>query len=216
MRKILIGVVAGIVLFLGMVFVLGKISNKFDETPKGDFIGLGKSNQLTEEIKNLNQEELEEAAKEYSNLLLEILDLRESYIDSDTIKTAELVTKIDKDIASLDNNPIIDNWETMTLSLARKTCDNDNFLDFILTIALEGNKIGLVNGELIVDILTASKYWNTDHTVKFSQSLTSANKAIADINNETISSKWDEIVACDGICPDKDNLMFDIIGLIAG
>ncbi len=211
-KKLLRGLIIGVVSLLVVVFALGKISNTFSGTPTGNFIKAGQSDQSTEDL----DEELEEAVEEYNNLLLKILDLRQSYISSDIIQTAELVTEIDKDIASLDNNPIMDNWETITLILARKIADNDDFLDFILTVALEGDKIGLAYGDLIVDILTANKYWSTDNTVKFSQSLTSANKAIVGIDNETLSSKWDEIVGCDGSCSDKDNLMFESIRLIVG
>ena len=215
-KKLLRGLIIGVVSLLIIVFVFGKVSNKFgSSTPTGDFLEVEQSNQLTEDLNNLNQEESEKVViEEYNNLLLDILDLRENYIDSNIIQTAELVTEFDKEVASLNNNPISDNWETITLSLAKKTADNDNFLDFILTVALEGDKIGLSDGDLIVDILTANKYWNTDHTVKFSQSLTSSNKAITDISDEALSSKWDEIIECDGSCTDKANLIFEIIRLI--
>lgn len=218
-KNILKGFVIGVVLFLGLIFVLGKLSDRFGTTPIGSFIEVKEGNQIIGNIKNskeINLESEKTVLKGYNNLLLKILDLRESYIDSDIIQTAGLVTEIDDIITSLDNDPVTDNWETITLCLARKTCNDEGFLDFILTIALEGDKIGLSKGDLIVDLLTANKYWNSDNIVKFSYALTATNEAINDINDETLSSKWLDIVECDGGCSDRDELIFDIIRLIVG
>lgn len=210
-KKTLRTLALGVLITLILIFGIGKISDLFGESPTAAFIGLGDSDNDLDGSKEAIEEE---KVIEYNNLLLKVLELRQSHINLDIIQTAELVTEIEDKIDSLENDPITDNWETIALCLAG-TCGDDDFLDFILTITLEGDKIGLTNGKLIVNLLTANKYWNTDNTVKFSQAVTDTNQAIKDLSDETISSKWLEIVECDGSCSDKDTLMFDIIELLA-
>ena len=199
-----------------IIFALSK-SGLFSDTPTGAFIG--SEDRENSEI-NKNQETFDAADKstvekkktEYNNLLMKILELRDAS-KTDPIKQAELVTEIDDVVSLLDNNPVTDQWETTTLCLADKCTDND-FFDLIITIALEGDKEGISYGNLIVNLLTANKYWNTDNVVKFSQAMTSANALITELNDEAITSKWHEIVDCDGGCAEKNELNFEMIKLI--
>lgn len=209
MKNLLRGAVLGMLFLMIIVFALSKSGIFSDNIPSGAFIGIRKN---TEENTQHTQTTTKEIEKEYNNFLLKILELRKAS-KSDKIKQAELVTEIDSIINSLHNKPITDQWETTTLCLASQ-CTDEDFFDLILAIALEGDKAGVTYGNLIVNLLTANKYWNTDNVVKFSQAITKSNKLISNLNNPEITEKWHEIVNCDGICSEKNELNFELIHLI--
>ena len=156
---------------------------------------------------------ISEQSKNYDLLILKVLELREDYASSDLISQAEKVTEIDNLVSFIKSQPIDDSWETTALCIAKNCADTD-FLDFILDISLESGKTGSEKGRLIVNLLTADKYWNTDNTLQFSQALTDTNSEIENFNSEAANAKWKEIVECNGACSQKDQLLFELLKLI--
>lgn len=152
---------------------------------------------------------IEQTRFAYDTLILHILDLRD-IVGKDILKQAELVNIINQDIKKIGSDNIQEQWETTALCLAR-TCADKDFMQLILTVAIEGDRDGYEVGNLMMNILTANKYWGSDNTIRFSESLDKANKQIMALNKEGILDGWKKLVACDGKCPDKNSFTFMVI-----
>ncbi|MEK6964136.1 MAG: hypothetical protein AABX70_06935 [Nanoarchaeota archaeon] len=152
---------------------------------------------------------IEQTRFAYDTLILHILDLRD-IVGKDILKQVELVNIINQDIRQIGSDNIQEQWETTALCLA-KTCLDKDFMQLILTVAIEGDRDGYVVGNLIMNILTANKYWGSDNTIRFSEALDKANKQITSLNKPAISEGWKKFVACDGKCSEKNSLTFSVI-----
>lgn len=164
-----------------------------------------------DEVKKEILDAQKEKVKQHNELLLEIIELRKNHIQGKLIKTAQKISSVNKNVNDLENTKIIKNWESIMLCLA-KSCDDKDFIEFILKVTLEEN---IINGEIILGISEADIYWNTDKVVKFSEAIIKVNTNIGILDNTEISEKWSEIIACDGICSEKEQLFFDMVELIA-
>ena len=60
------------------------------------------------------------------------------------------------------------------------------------------------------------KYWGGEDVVKFSKALTTVDKTVDELGARTITDAWKKIVECDGKCPSKAQLYFDLIEEIVG
>ena len=68
-----------------------------------------------------------------------------------------------------------------------------------------------LHSQLILDYLTADKYWNTENTVRFSEAVTSVNKQVKQLNKTSLSSAWKKTVECSGNCSAKYGVMFSFL-----
>lgn len=219
-KKMIIVGVAILLIFL-IIFFIGFLKKPYKTA------GVSLNNQDSEkkiDIKNFEEEQMNEnknvknifnkkTSDKYSYLLLDIIELRENYIQRKIIETAQKVSDIDEEINTMNNTKITNNWETITLCLA-ENCSEEDFIEFILTVILEKQE-EISNGEIIEGLLTANKYWNTDNVVKFSKALTETNQNINLLNDATISETWFKIIDCNGICIEKEELIFEIIKLLS-
>ena len=150
------------------------------------------------------------SAGQFTGLLRLVLELRTKYLQNDTVATAERVTQIDAAVDAMQSTALGESWETLALCLARN-CGANDFLEFIRTLAAEGAKSGMQHAQLIVDLITANKYWNSDNTVRFSEAVTAVDTSVNSLNQTALVSNWQAIVTCDGRCSTKTRLIFDFL-----
>lgn len=136
------------------------------------------------------------------------------YQDRDnSVEKAKDITKIDEIVTDIDNTEVTDAWLSM-LDCLKETCVPDDYFNFIMIVINEkGHEIKYSN--LLTNILITQRYWGTENIVEFSKALTAANTDIEALHNKAISSKWEEVVECNGVCPEKNDLFFQTIGLLA-
>ncbi|MFH1828177.1 MAG: hypothetical protein ABH824_02840 [Nanoarchaeota archaeon] len=147
----------------------------------------------------------------YSELLHSLIDLNDD-MDNPVAK-AQKITEINSLVQKIDNFAVANAWESFGMKLNGKSTVDD-FFEFITIIAQEGQKDDLVYSNFIINFLIIDKYWNTDYVVEFSEALTMVNHEVENFNKVAISSKWEEILKCDGKCNEKNRLLFEIIGLV--
>ncbi len=146
---------------------------------------------------------------DFDQLFSLTLELRDYYKDKDTLGISHTVTQIDTIVSKLGSSPLHEMWDTLSLCLARE-CGDDKFLDFINSIALES--IGrMKNAQLIVDLVTANKYWDTDNVVRLSESITHVDIQVRDLNQPETISLWENIVGCGNDCPNRTELSFSLL-----
>ncbi len=176
----------------------------------GQSSGTSKTTRLTAGSKSSQGPlSIEQTRFAYDSLILHILDLRDVG-GKDILKQAELVNIINQGIKQIGSDNIQEQWETTALCLAR-TCADKDFIQLILTVAIEGDRDGYGVGNLIMNILIANKYWGSDNTIRFSKALDNANKQITELSKAGISDEWKKFVASDGKCQEKDSFAFHVI-----
>ncbi|MDO8660848.1 MAG: hypothetical protein Q7K43_03090 [Candidatus Woesearchaeota archaeon] len=142
-----------------------------------------------------------------SNLLSLVLDLRQAHQKKNIIDVANLVTDINNAVSQIKNNALSQSWETLALCLA-SSCSDAQFLEFVRVIALQG---GTSYNQLILEFMTADKYWNTENTVRFSEAVTNVNNEVQHLNKTSLVSAWKSAVDCSGSCSSKTSAMFGFL-----
>ena len=142
-------------------------------------------------------------------LIANIAELRNSA--GDPVKKAKLVSDID-DLAADSTEAVQDQWSFMTECLPTG-CVDDEFLNMILIVAQE-EKDKLLQADSITNVIIAHRFWGGEDVVEFSRALSEANDAIDLIKSKQVRSKWDEIVECNGECPQMNDLFFEIVVLL--
>lgn len=133
-------------------------------------------------------------------------------VGNNSVLKAKIIDEMDNNIERIKNKETLDKWDELTGCLDAG-CSDDILSDFILTIVIsEPNKIP--SAKLIADIIIVGRFWGVGEVLKFSKALSAANDAISQINSKEIDKKWEQIVACNGNCPEKNNLIFDEIRFI--
>jgi len=224
MRKLKYFILVVLLLMLG-IFIIGKLGRNgtsqppapvgvFIGTPDdkkisgGGFDGYSKEGRISEsnaDEKNLN-------SSYFKELILDLIELYKN--QKDLVKAATLITEIDELVAKSRISALEERWETLTLCLANFDCEADRFFDMIATVSLEGTKYGFENGNLIVQLLTADRYWGTDNVVEFSKAVKYVNDGVQE-KSDKIKQAWQEIVSCDGKCKERTILNLEMIELLA-
>jgi len=126
-----------------------------------------------------------------------------------SVEKAKDITKIDEIVTDLDNTQITDAWLSM-LDCLKEQCVPDDYFNFIMIVINEKSN-DLTYSNLLTNILITQRYWGTENIVDFSKALTAANTDIDTLHNKAVSDKWDDIVACNGVCAEKNDLFFQLI-----
>lgn len=126
-----------------------------------------------------------------------------------SVEKAKDITKIDEIVTELDNTQITDAWLSM-LDCLKEQCVPDDYFNFIMIVINEKSH-AVQYSNLLTNILITQRYWRTENIVDFSKALTAANTDIDALHNKAVSDKWDDIVACNGVCAEKNDLFFQLI-----
>jgi len=224
MRKLKYFILVILLLMLG-IFIIGKLGKNATSqlpAPVGVFIGTPDDKKMSGEsfdsyneggrISESNANEKNLNSNYFKELVLDLIKLYES--QKDLVKAATLITDIDELVAKSGISALEERWETLTLCLANFDCEANKFFDMIATVSLEGTKQGFENGNLIVQLLTADKYWGTDNVVEFSKAVKYVNDGVQE-KSDKIKQAWQEIVSCDGKCKERTTLNLEMIELLA-
>ena len=174
---------------------------------------------LSETSGNLIEDEVlevdltETTITNYLRAINKVIELREASSNKDLLNTASFVTDVKKYIDGLDDSRnLITPWQGI-ISCVYDGCDDSAYTNMIDAIARED--INNKDHGVIHAVIETYQYWDGKNTVLFSQSLTSTNDVILRTYNSLVIEKWNEMIICNGECSEFDDLLFELIGLIA-
>lgn len=150
------------------------------------------------------------APSPYAPLILDAIQIRG--VGNNSIEKARIVDDMDKNIARVNEKGILDKWDSLTECL-NSGCSDDELFDFILSVVIsKPDKV--MHSKLVADVIVAGRFWGSEDILKFSKAVTASNEGVAAINSKDVDKKWEQIVLCDGVCTEKNDLVFEEIGLI--
>lgn len=145
-----------------------------------------------------------------SNLVVKAIELRNAKTD---IERANLITDIDDEVAILGNVKIKDQWDRM-LSCLSEICPDDAFFDLVL-VATVSYETSVPNSATIINAIATIKYWGiSEQMLDFSRAMSSANDQIEESDNRAAKKLWDQILACENTCAEKNDLYFSLIKVL--
>ncbi len=140
-------------------------------------------------------------------LIYKTVELRKA---SDSLERAELIADIDDLVAESENDEIAEQWGKMMKCL-KTSCPDEAYLDMVL-VTVAGFENEIPESALLINIIATAKYWDDpEHLLDFSKALSIANEQIDAIDDRKSVKIWDEIVECNGACPEMNDLYFEII-----
>jgi hypothetical protein len=146
-----------------------------------------------------------------AQLMIDAMTLRTT---NDTVGRAEIITEMDRQVKMIKSNGITAQWASLSACIAANSCNQDDYFDFLLMIAVEKPKEA-PHSEIIVNAITANRYWgNSEKILEFSKALSDANAQVDDLGLKTVRNKWQEIIQCDGKCPRYHDLFFEFVRLL--
>ncbi|MEM4240361.1 MAG: hypothetical protein QXM31_03895 [Candidatus Woesearchaeota archaeon] len=144
-------------------------------------------------------------------LMMDAMSLRTT---NDTVGMAEIITEMDRQIGMMKSPGISAQWASLSACIAANSCNQDDYFDFLLMVAVEKPK-EVPHAEIIVNAITANRYWgNSEKIIEFSNALSEANRQVEELNLRTVRNKWQEIIQCDGKCSQFHELFFEFIRLL--
>lgn len=133
---------------------------------------------------------------------------------TEPVEKAKLITDLDDLITQTENKELKDQWDRMMGCLST-SCPDEAFLDMVL-VTVANYEQELPESALLINIIATAKYWgNQEHLLEFSKALSMANDQVDELQNKNARKQWQQIVECNGTCPEKNDLFFNIIETIA-
>lgn len=140
-------------------------------------------------------------------LVYKTIDLRQA---KSPVDRADLITSIDELVARSESQEIKDQWGRMTQCLS-SSCPDEAFLDMVLVTVAAFEK-DIRDSALLINIIATSKYWDKpEHLLEFSKALSIANEQIDLLEDRKAGKLWEQIVECNNVCPEKNDLYFELI-----
>ncbi len=144
-------------------------------------------------------------------ILTKSIELRNA---SDPVRKARLITDLDSLIAKSKNENLISQWGRMTECLSTR-CPDEAYFDVVL-ITLAEYPEDVSQSELLINVIAVNKYWgDSEHLLEFSKSLSSATDLVGELKSKNARKIWDQIVACNGVCAQKNDLFFELIKTVS-
>jgi len=129
------------------------------------------------------------------------------------LERANLITDLDDLVVEANNDDVKEQWDRMTQCLAAG-CPDEAYLDMIL-VTVAAFEQDIPESALLINIIATAKYWDKpENLLDFSKALSIANEQIQSLDNRKIEKIWTQIVECNGVCPEKNSLYFELIGAI--
>jgi len=142
-----------------------------------------------------------------SSLVSKAIDLRNA---KTPIERANLITSIDDEVANLGNGDVREQWDRM-LSCLSDVCPDEAFLDLVL-VTTAAYETEIPNSATIINAIATVKYWGQpEHMLDFSRAMSAANDQIDELDSRGVKKLWDQILACENTCAEKNDLYFALI-----
>ncbi len=132
--------------------------------------------------------------------------------EGDQLKKAKIISSTDSLIKKTNNKDVIEQWEKIT-SCLNEGCEDYQYFNFLI-ILITDYREEIPNSNLLMNILAVQRYWGTEEVIKFSKAMSFADEEIEKMQNREIKKKWEQAVACNNDCPDKNTLFLKLIQLI--
>lgn len=144
-------------------------------------------------------------------ILAKSIELRNA---TDPVRKAKLITDLDSVISESKNENLVSQWGRMTECLSTR-CPDEAYFDLTL-ITLAQYPEDFPESELLVNVIAVNKYWgDNEHLLEFSKSLSAATDKVSELKSKNAKKIWDQIVACNGVCAQKNDLFFDFIKVVS-
>jgi len=137
-------------------------------------------------------------------IILKIIELRQ---EDSTLSKADFIATVDDLVQRVNNKEVDLEWSSLTSCLST-SCTNADYFNLVQTVAYEER---IANYPLIINLVLTYKYWGGEEVVKFSKALTDVDRKMDELNVRVVRDSWKKIVECDGVCPNKAQLYFDLI-----
>jgi len=143
---------------------------------------------------------------EQSDLINNVLKLRESTKNNNLVEIASYYSKID-DV--LRDSAIANSWSEVA-DCSYDSCDEKKYvdlIDYIVSLNLDDSK-----NEKIHSLIETYYLWNSKNEALFSKSLTQTNSLFSD-EKEDVASAWQDTITCNG-CKDMTDKVVVVISLL--
>ncbi len=131
----------------------------------------------------------------------------------DPLVRARIITDLDDLILNTDNLDLKDQWDRMMQCLST-ACPDEAYLDLVL-VTVASYEEELPESPLLINLIAVGKYWgDEEHLLEFSKALTMASDQIDEIGSKNTRKQWQQIIDCNGSCPEKNDLLFTLIDTI--
>ncbi len=146
----------------------------------------------------------------YRPIIYKTIELRKA---ASPVEKANLITNIDDLVVQADSVEVKDQWDRMMQCLAT-ACPDEAYLDMVL-VTVAAFEQDIPESAVLINVIATAKYWgDPNHLLDFSKALSIANDQIESLDNRKAEKVWEQIVECNGVCPEKNDLYFDLIGII--
>lgn len=139
------------------------------------------------------------------NIVLNVIALRKG--PPELVKKSVLITTTNRLVEGLNNKRIQNEWNGLAECMS-KGCSDIDYYNFIVTVITQKR---VQNSDLIYNLILTNKYWGTNEIIEFSQALTKVDDGVDTLGSREVQKDWSEILECDGKCPEKDDLFFQMI-----
>jgi hypothetical protein len=134
----------------------------------------------------------------------------------DPVLRAKAITELNDIVQELDSPGINEGWTVMASCVpTAEGCSDDDFMNFIIS-AVNDREKDLTYGAVVQDIIVVHRYWgDSENVIQFSQALTNVNTGISEMHASSAMNLWNKIIECNGVCPEYDNLFFELVEVIS-
>jgi len=146
-----------------------------------------------------------------SEVIQNVLSLRENSNSGDTIKTAQMVSWLNNEVENIDAAEVKVAWQTV-VGCAYQKCSDSTYLSMIDAMSIKTITKG--NNDVIHSLIETYQLWNGKNQIYFSDSLSRTNALITALNNQAVNNAWQTLVTCNGVCETFSSQTLDLIRLI--
>lgn len=143
-------------------------------------------------------------------IILNGIELRNA---DDPVQKAELVSLLDELVQQAENEDLSDQWYRMTKCLS-DGCPDGAYFDLVLATAAIYEE-DLPQSPILINLIATNKYWSDpEQVVEFSRAMTLADDQVHELKSRRADSVWSDIVECNAVCDEKNDLFFELIEII--
>ncbi|RJQ21405.1 hypothetical protein C4580_02595 [Candidatus Woesearchaeota archaeon] len=126
---------------------------------------------------------------------------------------ARLISDLDDLVTQADNEDIKEQWDRMTSCLST-SCPDEAYLDLVL-VTVAAYEHELPESALLINLIAVGKYWGeSERLLEFSRAMSIANDQIEELESKNARKQWQQIIDCNGTCPEKNDLFFTLVQTI--
>ena len=132
---------------------------------------------------------------------------------AEPVARADLISALDDLVTEADDQDVKDQWDRMMQCLPT-VCPDEAYLDMVL-ITVAAFEQEIPESAVLINIIATAKYWgNAEHLLDFSKAMSIANEQIELLDDRKVEKLWQQVVECNNVCPERNDLYFELIGTI--